>query len=85
VEAIPTPEEEISKIQHLDIKPQTKLVGEEVRTIEQNVNIEPLVFSRLGLQHYGRGNKCLKGYRILSFHLYHFIRILGMESKVQRG
>jgi hypothetical protein len=44
VEFIPTPEEEISKIQHLNIEPQIELVGEEVRTIEQNVDIEPLVF-----------------------------------------
>jgi hypothetical protein len=43
VEAIPTPEEEISKIQHLEIKPQTKLVGEEIGIVEQNIDIEPLV------------------------------------------
>jgi hypothetical protein len=30
VEAIPTLEEEISKIQHLEIKPQTKLVGDDI-------------------------------------------------------
>jgi hypothetical protein len=44
VEAILTPEETISKIQHLEIEPQTKLVGEEIKNEEQNVNIEPLVF-----------------------------------------
>ncbi len=27
----------------MDIEPQTKLVGEEIGTIEQNVDIEPLV------------------------------------------
>jgi hypothetical protein len=43
VEVIPTPKKEISNIQHLDIEPQTKLVGEEIRTVEQNVDIEPLV------------------------------------------
>jgi hypothetical protein len=32
MEAIPTPEEKISKIQHLEIKPQTKLVEEEIGT-----------------------------------------------------
>ncbi len=37
-------EEEISKIQHLDIEPQTKLVGEEIGALEQNINIKPLVF-----------------------------------------
>jgi hypothetical protein len=25
-------------------KPQTKLVGEQIRIVEQNVNIEPLVY-----------------------------------------
>jgi len=44
VEAFLTLEEEISKIQHLDIKPQTKLVGEEIGIVEQNVDIQPLVF-----------------------------------------
>ncbi len=43
MEVILALEKEISKTQHLDIKPQTKLVGEEIRTIEQNVDIEPLV------------------------------------------
>jgi hypothetical protein len=32
MEVIPTPKEEISKIQHLEIKPQTKLMEEEIRT-----------------------------------------------------
>jgi hypothetical protein len=31
VEAIPTPKEEISKIQHLKIEPQIELVGEEIK------------------------------------------------------
>jgi hypothetical protein len=44
VETLPTPKEEISKIQHLDIKPQTKLMGEGIGTTEQNINIKPLVF-----------------------------------------
>ncbi len=44
MEAIPAPKEAISKIQHLEIKPQTKLVGEEIGTTEQNMDIEPLVF-----------------------------------------
>jgi hypothetical protein len=43
VEAFPTLEEEILKIQHLEIAPQTKLVGEEIGTIEQNVDIEPVI------------------------------------------
>jgi hypothetical protein len=30
VEAIPTPKEEISKVQYLEIKPQIELVGEEI-------------------------------------------------------
>jgi hypothetical protein len=32
VEALPTPKEKISKIQHMDIKPQIELVGEEIET-----------------------------------------------------
>jgi hypothetical protein len=43
VEAILAPKEKISKIQHLEIEPQTKLVGEEIRTTKKNVDIEPLV------------------------------------------
>jgi hypothetical protein len=35
--------EEISKIQHLNIEPQIELVGEEIGTIEQNIDIKPLV------------------------------------------
>jgi hypothetical protein len=49
VEAFPTPKKEISKIQHLEIKPQTKLVGEEIGIAKQNVNIKPQVLCRLGL------------------------------------
>jgi len=44
VEAFLTPEKKKSKIQHLDIKPQTKLMGEEIGTVEQNVDMEPLVY-----------------------------------------
>jgi hypothetical protein len=44
LEAIPTPKEEISKIQHLNIKPQTKLMGEEIGIAKQNIDIKPLVF-----------------------------------------
>jgi len=44
VEAILALEEKISKIQHLKIEPQTKLMGEEIKTIKQNVAMEPLVF-----------------------------------------
>jgi hypothetical protein len=44
VEAIPTLEKKKSKIQHLDIEPQIELVGEEIKTTEQNVDIKPLVF-----------------------------------------
>jgi hypothetical protein len=43
LEAIPTLEEEISKIQHLEIEPQIELVGEDIRNAEQNININPLV------------------------------------------
>jgi hypothetical protein len=43
VEVFPTPKKQISNIQHLEIKPQTKLVGEEIGIVEQNVDIEPLV------------------------------------------
>jgi hypothetical protein len=43
VEAILTLEEEISKIQHLIIKPQIELVGEEIKIVDQNVNIKPFI------------------------------------------
>ncbi len=43
MEAILTPEEEVSKIQHLEIKPQTKLVGEDNRIGEPEVDIKPLI------------------------------------------
>jgi len=52
VEIIPTIKEKVYKIQPLEIKPQTRLVEEEVRTvkmeihvktIEPQVGIEPLV------------------------------------------
>jgi hypothetical protein len=44
VEVIPTLKEEISKIQHLEIEPQTELMGEEIGIAEQTVNIEPLIY-----------------------------------------
>jgi hypothetical protein len=44
LETILTPKEEISKIQHLEIKPQIELVGEEIKIVEKNVEIKPLVF-----------------------------------------
>jgi hypothetical protein len=34
---------------------------------------------------YSRGVICLKGYEILSFYFYHFSRILGTKSKIQKG
>jgi hypothetical protein len=34
---------EISKIQHLDIEPQTKLMGQKIGTTNKNIDIEPLV------------------------------------------
>ncbi len=49
MEAILAPEEVTSKTQHLKIKPQTKLVGKEIRTIEQNIDIEPLVSMYIGI------------------------------------
>jgi hypothetical protein len=49
LEAILAPKEERSKIQHLNIKPQTKLVEEEIGIVEQNVDIKPLVLCKLGL------------------------------------
>jgi hypothetical protein len=44
VDTFLAPKEEISKIKHLDIEQQTKLLGEEIGTVEQNIDIEPLVF-----------------------------------------
>ncbi len=49
VEAIPAPEEMISKIQHLEIEPQTKLVGEDIGIAKQNVDIEPFVSVQIGI------------------------------------
>ncbi len=43
MEAILTLKETISKIQHLEIEPQTELMGEEIKIAEQNVDIKPLV------------------------------------------
>jgi hypothetical protein len=36
-------EEEVSKIQPLEVEPHTKLVEEEVKTTKPKVGIEPLV------------------------------------------
>ncbi len=44
MEALLTPIEEISKVQHLDIEPQTELLGEEIGIVEQNIDIGPLVY-----------------------------------------
>ncbi len=44
METILALEEEISNIQHLEIEPQTKLVGEAIRIAMKNVDIKPLVF-----------------------------------------
>ncbi len=49
MEVIPSLEEKISKIQHLEIEPQIELVGEEIRTIGQNIDIKPLVFVYIGI------------------------------------
>jgi hypothetical protein len=35
----------ISKIQHLEIEPQTKLMGEEITIAEDNIDIKPLVYA----------------------------------------
>ncbi len=43
MEVLSTPKKEIFNIQHLDIEPQTKLMGEKIGITEQNVNIEPLI------------------------------------------
>ncbi len=43
MEVILALEEEISKIHDLDIEPQTKLMGEEIEIVEQNVDIELVV------------------------------------------
>jgi hypothetical protein len=43
VEIILITKEEVSKIQPLEIKPHTKLVKEEVRTIEPKVGTKPVV------------------------------------------
>jgi hypothetical protein len=44
VEVIPIPKKEIFKIQHLEIETQTELMGEEIKIVEQIVDIELLVF-----------------------------------------
>jgi hypothetical protein len=43
VEAIPTLKEKVSKIYHMEIEPHIELMGEENKTIEPKVDIEPLV------------------------------------------
>jgi len=48
VEAILTLEKKISKIQHLEIEPQIKVVREEIEIAKQNINIKPLVFVSIG-------------------------------------
>ncbi len=44
MEVILALEENISKICHLEIKPQIELVGEEIKIVKQNVDIKPLIF-----------------------------------------
>jgi len=77
--------EVISTTEVVEIELQTKLVGEEIGTIKLEVDIKPLVLYRLKLQNYSKGNTCLEGYIILSFHFCHFTRISQKESKVQKG
>jgi hypothetical protein len=48
VDALLALEEEISKIKHLDIEPQIKLLGEEIEIVEQNIDIESLVSMQIG-------------------------------------
>jgi hypothetical protein len=48
VEAILALEEKISKIQHLEIEPQIKLIREEIGIAEQNIDINTLVFMSIG-------------------------------------
>ncbi len=43
MEAIPTLQEKVSKIQHLEIEPQIELVGEDNKNASSEVDIEPLV------------------------------------------
>jgi hypothetical protein len=43
VETIPTIEEEVSKIQFLEVEPQTKLMEKEVKDVELEMGIKPLV------------------------------------------
>jgi hypothetical protein len=45
VEVILAPKEALSKIQHLEIEPLIKLVGEEIKIAKQNVGIKPLIFT----------------------------------------
>ncbi len=49
MEVIPTPEEEISKIHHLEIEPQIELMGEEIGIVELKVDIRPLVLVYVGI------------------------------------
>jgi hypothetical protein len=44
VEVFSTPKENIFKIQHLDIEPQTELVGEKIGIGKQNVDIKSLIY-----------------------------------------
>jgi hypothetical protein len=50
VEAIPTLGKKIFKILHLEIEPQTKLMGEHIRIAKPEVGIKPLVFVQVEIK-----------------------------------
>jgi hypothetical protein len=77
--------EVISTTEVVEIELQTELVGEEIETVKLEVDIKPLVLIQVEIQNYNKGNTCLEGYIILSFHFCHFTRISRKESKVQKG
>ncbi len=60
VEVIPILQEKESKIQHLEIEPQTKLVGEDTRITELEVDIEPLVLIHVEIIELQQGRQMFK-------------------------
>jgi len=86
VETIPTIEVEVSKIKPLEVEPQIKLMEEEVRTTEPKVGTKPLVFAKVKttkiIVEKPDVNKVVDYFH---FIFCHFIKILGMESIIQRG
>ncbi len=60
VEAIPTLKEKVSKIYHMEIEPHIELMGEENKTIEPKVDIEPLVLIEVEITELQQGRQMFR-------------------------